>query len=86
MQKRSVEKRFVMHAPFALQSFWSTQGSQFLPVPLQLPKRCAQVGKPRSVSKTPHSPAPSHGHESTAMSQGMVQILAPLLSFAQIWF
>src|SRR5688572_609622 len=72
-QKRSSVKLERLQMPFG-QSAGRTHGSQLLPVPRQLPKRCEQVGSPRSGSKTSHSEALPHGQETTAGSQRFVQI------------
>src|SRR6188474_1889933 len=74
-----------MQSPPFGQSSSSMHGSQLLPVPLQLPKRCAQVAIPSSLSHTSHTAANPHGQELIAGSHCTVQILLPLRSRAQIW-
>ena len=83
---RSPVKLDEVQAPFVPQSASFRQGSQVCPVPEHFPKRCAQVACPSSGSQTPHAAAFPQGQEGCFGSHNWVQILAPLLSWAQIWF
>ena len=83
---RSPVKLEEVQAPFCPQSASCKHGSQVLPPPVQFPNRWAQVACPSSVSQTPHEAAFPQGHEGCCGSHAWVQVFAPLLSLAQIWF
>ena len=80
--QRSPVKLDELHAPCAPQSASFKHGSQLLPLPTQLPKRCWQVGWFSAVSQMPHSAAFPQGHDGRFKSHSCVQILAPLSSLA----
>ena len=67
-----------LHAPVGPQSASVSHGSQLLPVPTHLPKRCAHVAMPRAGSHMPQVAALPHGQEGFTGSQASVQIFAPL--------
>jgi hypothetical protein len=83
-QNCSFVKRSETQAPPG-QSRWSTQGSQPLPLPWQLPNRCEQVGTPMASSVARQVVEAPHGHELMLSSQRTVQIFSPERSFAQSW-